>query len=229
MSPNGPVALEVAPGVRLSVAVSAGSVEEAEGALPAIDVSAVPGARVVLRRGFASEAVVVRAACVTAPSDRWAPGLEELVLGRATGVGTAALGAAVERWEAGAIEQPAPGRFAQALVGRAAGREVARMQHTLGFVGEQHEVLLCTVACAERGSDAGRAGAAGVPACQELVGQAGVEGAFAGPPPPSALVRAVLFAAEQPYETAAGVAVVCVVVAAALLARRPRVPWRGAA
>lgn len=228
MSAGRPEATEIAPGVWLSIAPLAGGAAEAEGALPAIDVSAVPGARVVLRKGFASEAAVLRAACVTAPSDRWAPGLEELVLGRATGIGTAALGATVERWEPGAIEQTG-GRFVQALVGRAGGREAARIQHTLGFAGERHEVVLCTVACAERGGGVGRASAEGAPVCQELLARAGVEGALVGPPPPSAFVRAVLFAAERPYESAAGLSVVCAVGIAVLVARRPRVPWRRSA
>ena len=229
MSPSPAEEVPVAPGVWLSLAAPVGGREEAESALPVIDVSAVPGARVVLRRGLASSERVVRAACVTAPSDRWAPGLEELVLGRATGVGVAALGATVERWEPGAIEQPVEGRFVQRLVGRVEGREAARIQHFLGFVGEGHEVLLCTVGCAARGSEAGGVTTDGAPMCEALLSRAGVEGALVGPPPPSPFVRAVLFAAERPYEVAAGLALACAALIAALLARRPRVPWRRSA
>ena len=226
------IALEVAAGVTLHLGVPEGAREEAEGALPGIDVSAVPGARVVLRRGFVREGggrggegangagagagglVVVRVGCVVAPSDRWAPGVEELVLGRATGLATGGLGAAVERWEASAITAR-EGRFEQRIVGRAGGREVAGVAHTLGFVGASHEVVLCSVGCA------------GGEVCREVLGATRVTGELVGPPPPSALVRGVLLAAERPYEAVAVVGAVGVAVVAVLLARRPKVPWRG--
>jgi len=222
------ISIELAPGVRLALGLPEGGREEAESALPAVDVSAVPGARVVLRRGFVvgeTGGVVVRAACVTAPSDRWAPGLEELVLGRATGLATAGLGVTVERWEVGAIARVGE-RFEQRVTGRTGEREVAAVQHTLGFVGASHEVLVCSVACAEREGGGLAVGGArgGGGRCDEVVGA--VVGPLVGPPPPSLMVRAVLFAAEQPYEAAAGAAVLCVAVIAVVLARRPKVPGR---
>lgn len=202
----------LAPGVTLRLAVPEGAREEPEGALPAIDVSAVPGARVVLRSGAVSPSATVRAACVTAPSDRWAPGIEELVLGRATGLATAGLGAAVDRWEPGPITW-ADGRFEQRLTGRAGEREVAAIRHTLGFVGPGHDVLLCSVGCAG-------------PGCGEVLAATEIEGTLVGPPPPSALVRAVLLAAERPYEALVACALAAAALVAALLARRPRVPGR---
>ena len=201
-----------APGVTLRLAVPEGARDEAESALPAIDVSAVPGAKVTVRVGARSGATTVRAACVTAPSDRWAPGVEELVLGRATGLAIAGLGAAVERWEPSAITSEG-GRFEQRVTGRARDREAAIVRHTLGFVGEDHDVLLCSVGCAGAG-------------CEEVVARSELTGELVGPPPPSALVRAVLLAAERPYEAGAGAAVAAAAVVAALVARRAKVPGR---
>lgn len=201
-----------APGVTLRLAVPEGARDEAESALPAIDVSAVPGAKVTVRVGATSGATTVRAACVTAPSDRWAPGVEELVLGRATGLAIAGLGATVDRWEPSAITSEG-GRFEQRVTGRAGDREAAIVRHTLGFVGEDHDVLLCSVGCA---------GAR----CEEVLAGSELTGELVGPPPPSALVRAVLLAAERPYEAGAGAAVAAAAVVAALVARRAKVPGR---
>ena len=64
------ITLDVAAGVTLAIDVPAAAREEDAATLPAIDVSAVPGARVALRRGFAGDGVTVRAACVVAPSSR---------------------------------------------------------------------------------------------------------------------------------------------------------------
>lgn len=228
--------IEVAPGVTLTVGVPEGARDEGEGALAAIDVSAVPGARVVLRRALrvepasreaASPSMRVQAACVVAPSDRWAPGLEELVLGRATGLATASLSAPVERWEPAAIER-SEGRFEQRLAGRRAGVEVAAIRHSLAFVGADHEVLLCSIGCASGASGASGASSASGGACSEILSRSELTGALVGPPPPSLLVRAVLLAAERPYECGAGAAALAVAVIAALLARRPKVPGRRA-
>lgn len=212
------ISVEVAPGVTLRIAAPPGAREEPESALVPIDVSAVPGARVVALRGFADGAVTVRAACVVAPSDRWAPGLEELVLGRATGLAAAGLRVPIERWDAGPIEKRSD-RFEQRVSGRVGDREAAGIAHTLAFVGKEHEVLVCSVACAAA-PDAPRQ------ACASALAGSGVTGALAAAPPPSPLVRSVLFAAEKPYETAAIAIVLGALAIALLLARRPRVPGR---
>lgn len=206
------ITAELLPGVTFQLAVPEGAREEPQGELPKVDVSAVPGARVVLRIGAKSDRAHVRAACVVAPSDRWAPGIEELVLGRATGLATAGLGAAVERWEPQPIA-PNAGQFEQRVVGRAADKEVAMIRHALGFAGADHEVVLCSVGCAGTG-------------CDSLVHQAKLAGALTGPPPPSLLVRAVLASAEHPYEALGSVSLVLAAFSALLIARRPKVPGR---
>ncbi|MEZ4307165.1 MAG: hypothetical protein R3F14_03860 [Polyangiaceae bacterium] len=169
----------LAPGVKLRLTVGPAATEEADSALPVVDVSAVPGARVVMRRGFTMPEAHVRAACVTAPADRWAPGIEELVLGRATGLAIGGLGAKIDRWEPGAIRAEG-GRFEQTLTGRAGEREAAWIRHELVFVGSDHDALLCSVGCE---------GAA----CREVVSSVAIEGTLVGPPPPSLLVQAVLW------------------------------------
>ncbi|MFO0592215.1 MAG: hypothetical protein U0441_32020 [Polyangiaceae bacterium] len=209
---------DAAKGVVARVAIPAGAQEEAADKLPAIDVSAVPGARVTLRRGFSTDAVTVRAACVTAPSDRWAPGLEELVLGRATGLAIAGLGVTVDRWETGPL-RTSGARMEQRVAGRTGDREVASIAHTLGFVGDDHDVVLCSIGCAARGDPA-------IARCDELLAASAIEGALSGPPPPSLLVRSALSIADRPREAATIVAILGAVAAAVIIARRPRVPRR---
>lgn len=207
------IALEAAPGVSLLLPVPPGAAEEPDSALPSLDVSAVPGARVVVRRGFASADLTLRAACVIAPSDRWAPGLQELVLGRATAIATAGVSVA-SRWEPGPI-QAIDDRFEQRVIGRAGERETAAVQHVLAFVGPEHSVLVCSVIC---GGESGT--------CPGVVAAVSVRGTLASPPPPSLLVRSVLHVAERPYEAAAAACIAGAALAAWLIARRPKVPGR---
>jgi hypothetical protein len=197
------IAFEIAPGVTLRLGALDAAREEPESALPAIDVSAVPGARVVLRKGFEGPTVRVRVACVVAPSDRWAPGIEELVLGRATGLAIAGLGVPVERWDPTPIAS-AEGGIEQRVIGQKAGREAAVIRHVLHFVGPSHDILLCSIACA-------------APSCADVVAAADLDGPLVGPPPPSLLVRSALLAAAHPYEAA---------LVALLLRRRAKVPGR---
>ena len=76
----------------------------ADTSLPTVDVPPIPGAALALRRGLTAEGgVELLAVCARAPSDRWAPGVEELVLGRATGIARGALQAEVDRFDTSAI------------------------------------------------------------------------------------------------------------------------------
>src|SRR6185369_15826152 len=113
-------------------------------------------ARVAAHRGFSDGTTVVRAACVLAPSDRWAPGLEGLILGRATQLVSAELRAPVDGWDAGPIVASG-NRFEQRVSGRAGEREIAAVAHTLGFVGADHEVLVCSIACSSPSPSPARA------------------------------------------------------------------------
>ncbi len=202
-------------GITLRLALPEGAAPLPDAALPFVDVSTLPGARVPLRLGFAGAGgVELHAVCAAAPSDRWAPGVEELVLGRATAIAEGALGE-VERFEAREIARAGP-RFEQrfeAFARRGGEPRRAIGKHVLGFAGEAREALLCTAACSEpRGGDR----------CAPLVESAQVEGAFSSAPPPSLLVRGVLLAAEHPGPAAVIVGAATIAAIALVLARRPR-------
>lgn len=225
MSSSSPevAALPLAPGVALSLPWPEQAREEPASRLPAVDLSAIAGARVALRRGAEGpEGLRLRALCVAAPSDRWAPGAEELVLDRATALARSGAPGEVTRWEAASIQAlaGAPGGFEQRFVGVTREGEVAlavRGRHLLGFAGEDREALLCSVLCAEP--------EAGEPRCAAMVSEAALAGALQPAPAPGLMVRGILLAAEHPRPAAGIVAVVAAMAIALLLARRPRRPW----
>lgn len=209
-------------GVFISLSLPQGAREERESALPVIEVGGLPGASVALRRGFTSpDGVIVRAACVRGPSDRWAPGVEGLVLGRATGIAREAIDAPLDRWDAGPI-QAIGDRFEQRLEGEGRAGEsgpalAARGRHLLGFVGEARDVVVCSVVCVER-----RGSSATQERCSELVDAASAGGSLTPPPAPSVMIRAILLAAERPREALAVSFAVTLCLVAIVLARRPR-------
>jgi hypothetical protein len=230
-----PGAPEVAPGVRLRLPAPLGAREEPAADLPAVDLSSISGARITLRRGLEDPAarLRLRILCATAPSDRWAPGVEELVLDRASGLARGAVAGAVERWESAPLAWTGD-RFEQRFEGLARDGAAAlsiRGRHLLGFAGGDRAALLCSVICAEpveaplaaRAEAPLAAPAAGQPGrCAPLVDAVALEGALAPPPPPSLLVRGILAAAEHPYPAAAILGVLAAAAVAILLARRPK-------
>jgi len=244
--PGAPASAEVAPGVRLRLLLPEPGREQPEVELPRVDLSAIAGARVTLRRGVEGAAGIrLRALCATAPSDRWAPGVEDLVLDRASALARTAAPGPIERWEIGPLRSSgapaatAPGtqapsgdagapsmggsqRFEQAFQGVARGSEgdlAVRGRHLLAFAGEERAALLCTVLCAEPGPRDGAAAR-----CAPLVDAAVFEGALAPAPSPSLMVRGVLLAAEHPRPAAALLVALAALAVALLLARRPRRP-----
>lgn len=209
----------IGPGVSLSVQLPGNAQEEIESALPVLDVSGLAGASVTLRRGWSDgQGLVLRAGCVRGPSDRWAPGVEELVLARAAGIAQRSVPGDFARWNAGPIEAKG-GLFEQRLHGEGGARgegAVAEGRLLLGFAGESRDAVLCSLVCAE---PAARVGGG---RCAELVRGAAPEGAFTGAPPPSMLVRGILLAAERPKHAALVASVLGAAVVAVILARRPR-------
>ena len=173
----------------------------------AIDVSKLPGARLVARDTRRSEALSVDVGCVRGPSDRYAPGIEGTLFEKAThlAVRTGALAPDELAVSATRTEPPVLG---QVLLGKS-GAKAIRIEHALAFVGEDSDVLLCTITCA--GDDA---------ACSatSLV----IEGALAAPPTPSAAVRLALAAGESPGAALAILAAISLAVVSVVLARRPR-------
>ncbi|MBK8258554.1 MAG: hypothetical protein IPK82_38575 [Polyangiaceae bacterium] len=150
---------------------------------------------------------------MSAPSDRWAPGIEELVLGRASALAIAGLGANVDRWEPSAV-QHIESRYEQTLRGVSSTNTSVWIRHVLAFAGSDHRVMFCCVGCY------------GAPQCENVVRSATLHGADAGVPPPSLLVRAVLLAAQKPYETSGLTAIVVLFAITVLLRFRRRVPAR---
>lgn len=221
------------PEVRLRVALPAGAAPLPDAALPAIDVSSVPGAAVTLRRGFqGTEGVELRVICASAPSDRWAPGVEELVLGRVNALTHSALGGEVERFDALEIAKVGE-RFEQRFEGAVAlpdgARIAVRGRHLLGFAGEARGVVLCSAVCTEPAAPADKPAAledsAATPRCAALIDAVAAEGAFTAAPPPSVLVRSILLAAEHPLGALGIAAAVGLALVAWVLARRPRPRW----
>jgi hypothetical protein len=174
------------------------------------------GAELTARAGWVADAsLTIRAACVRAPSDRWAPGVEDVVLARASDVARQASGATLDRWAGGTIERAGHAMW-QALDGQGRSGEVdvlASGRHWLGFVGEDRDVALCSVVCTEPPPAA---------RCAQVVASTTLQGQLLEPPSPSWWVQAILLAAEHPTGAAASVALVGATVVAVVLARRPR-------
>lgn len=203
--------IEIALGDGAWLAVDASALPRQETAveLPPVELAGVVGATLVARRGFTDGVEILRVACVRAPSGRWAPGVEGLVLDRATAMAKETL-PPLERWSATAPTSTA-GRFEQTLQGRSVDRH-AVLRHVLGFIGSERDAVLCTTTCVapQTGS------------CAERVARTSAHGAFVEAPPVNLWVQTILFAATKPYEAAGWGAALLVMVVSAVLWRRPR-------
>jgi hypothetical protein len=220
---------EVGPGVRFELEVPAGSREVPEGDLPAVNVAGLPGVSVALRRGFrifrdgarggdGGDEGSIFVGCVRGPSDKWAPGVEELVLARATSIARGSIGADLERLDARPIRVDKL-VIDQRLSGegtRLTKPAVVEVRHLLVFAGEAREGVLCSVACVEP------RGPGSISRCGDVVASASFEGALMEAPPPSLLVRLILAAAERPLHAGVLLAVLGLGLVALVLARRPR-------
>ncbi len=177
----------------------------------------MPGASIALRRGLSGEGgVELVAVCARAPSDRWAPGVEELVLGRATAIAQGALRGEIERFDALAITASGP-RFEQPFEGamhRGAAPLTFRGRHLLGFNRESREAVLCSVICAEPPSTSSR--------CAPVIDSVATVGAWTSAPPPSLAVRAILGTAERPAIALGIASALGLVIVVVIFARRPR-------
>lgn len=185
--------------------------------LPRLEVSGLPGARVALRLGFAGETHAhVLVACVEAPSDRWAPGMEDVVFNMANGFAHRALSEqlVIAAWEPSAIATMDK-RFEQQLSGTAQ-RDTSSVKvvgkHILGFAGTKPDVVLCSVLCHEPTD---------LDACTSLVTEAKISGLVEAPAP-SLLVQAVFHAAEKPVQAAGILGVLGLLIVGIVLAKRPR-------
>ena len=185
--------------------------------MPVVDAPPIPGAAVLLRRGAAAEgAVEVVAVCAGAPSDRWAPGVEELVLARAGAIAQGALRAEIDRFDAGAIAASGP-RFEQPFEGavhRGATPLAFRGRHLLGFTSASREVVLCSVLCTEPPAASSR--------CAPVIDSVAATGTWTSAPPPSLAIRAILGTAERPAAALGIAAALGLVLVIGIFAKRPR-------
>jgi hypothetical protein len=204
-------------GATLRFVVPASAVELAPEKLPRFDVSGLPGARIAVRRGFLDDTGSnVFVACVEAPSDRWAPGMEDVVFGVAGGVAHRAMTErlTLERWDVGSIVSQDK-HFEQKLSGSAT-REGSFVKllgkHVLGFEGPQREVVLCSTICDEPRDHGG---------CSNIVDRSSLDGLVTAPQP-SLLVQTVFLAAERPWDAVGITSVVGLLLVGFVLAKRPR-------
>ena len=189
----------------------------ADTALPTVDAPPVPGAAIALRRGVSTaDGVELLAVCARAPSDRWAPGVEELVLARATAIAQGALQGAIDRFDTEAITAVGP-RLEQPFAGalhRGSTPLTFHGRHLLGFTHASREVVLCSVICAEPPSASSR--------CAPAIAGLEATGAWTSAPPPSLAVRALLGAAERPTTALAITGALSLLLVALIFAKRPR-------
>jgi hypothetical protein len=178
--------------------------------LPPIDVSRLPGASLVGRVAFETDALRAGGGCARGPSDRFVPGIEGVLFEKATWF--ALRGAALEPV---GLEQrgaeSAPSLERRTLRGRD-GERVVVVEHVLSFVGPDSDVLLCSTVCV--GDAAG---------C-ERAARIEVEGAPSPPPTPALWMRAALGAIEHPHASLVGLGLAAAGVVALVLAKRPRDP-----
>lgn len=173
-----------------------------------VDVSMVPGARVVLAHAWRATDSAIEAVCVVAPTSHWLPGLEATVLAGA--IARVRVAGSLDAMIRGPIEG-AGTPFRQVFTGSAHGVS-ARGVSVLGFVGEEREAVLCTAACVATVEGA----------CSLDFEGASLVAELRAPPEPGPWLRAATAAAEHMRVTAAGAVLLTAAFAALLLARRPR-------
>jgi hypothetical protein len=207
--------IEVVPRVHLSFPSLPGASREAEADLPAVDAAGVDGARVVLRLGERTGAARMRAACVIAPADRWAPGVEELILARAAQMARGVFPGSITE-----LHRLGPARvgqgFEEGVDGTGAiGAQKARVRGKvrLAFVEEGRRAVVCGALCIEADQGA---------SCEAAVQGFEIGGALSPPPAPSLFVRGFFAAADHPLAAAAGAGLTAALAVGLILAKRPR-------
>jgi hypothetical protein len=174
-----------------------------------LDLSVAPGARPLLQHAWQADAARIDLLCVAAEPSVWIDDLAPNVLSAATAVArdSAALGRANE----GVVEYRGRRWTRGFELGDGDARIVGR--HVLGFVGDDPELTLCTIACGGP--------AAAVP-CAEIVASMRVEATFVAPPTPGIGLRLAHWAGGHPRGAASIGACLALLIAAVLLWRRPR-------
>lgn len=206
--------LAVIAGTHLVVRVPAQATPIAPLDLSAIDVSGLKGATIPLSVGFRRDALTLRTACVTAPSQGFVPGVEGLVLERATAIATATIGGVlhVTTKDPEVVDRRFEQRF-EGTVQREPEALSLQGRHWMGFAGSARDAVVCTIVCTEPSS---------LSSCRGLVEGARAEGAWMEAPPPSMVVRGIFYGAAHPGVAGAIGGAVLLFSTALVIARRPR-------
>jgi hypothetical protein len=180
------------------------------------DVGRLPGARI---EGFAvvrsDDGLALQIGCARAPSDRWVPGLEGVVMERATSLALGPLSQRPASLHRGVAPRVEGATAIEAWTGEVPEGRVV-LAHVLAFAASaDRDALVCSAVCLEPAAGS---------RCEDVVASLSVEGTLGPPPPPGALSRLVLWSAEHPLLAAGGLGIVSAAVMALLLARRPRRP-----
>lgn len=220
-APANAEAREIAPGVMLRMPKALGAAADPPSSLPSLNVSGLRGAELVLREGAKSpDGLIFRTACVRAPSSLWAPGLEELAFGQATGLSVGALGReglSLIHLEGKAISHQGSGQdiYIQDLWGsaRAADADIfIHGRHILAFSGEARDALLCTHLCRSKQPSA----------CAEPIAESSLLGSgLRAEPTPQAWIQILLLSAEYPRRAAAVFTFMALLIVFIVLMRRP--------
>lgn len=193
-------------GFLITLGITPGATEHPAGELPRPDVSRLPGATLIAVKGWDAPGVLIRAGCVSGPSSRYAPGIEEVVFEKATWMTVTRAGLRPEGLGVTA-RHDTDRTFHRVLEGKD-GSAAVRLEHTLAFSGRDSTVIFCSALCRADGAK-----------CASATLE--VEGTTAPPPRPSLIVKSALLAAEMPAAFLGGGAAVILAAVALILWRRP--------
>lgn len=173
-------------------------------ATDAVDVSRLPGARIVAMQRWESSDSVAMAGCARGPSARFAPGLEGILFERARSAGLGAMKLAPR--DLSLVSEDAPDRAYRRVFTGSTDRGDVRITELLTFTGEDKDLLLCLAICEGKG-------------CSES--DVTIEGELVEPPRPDLFVRSFFYAAEHPAPVLGTAAFVMAALTALVLWRRP--------
>jgi hypothetical protein len=197
--------------VSIKLDVPAGLAPLADDALPKLELDGIQGAKTTIRRGVSRRGSEFRVLglCVEASSSMWAPDLEATIFDRLNDTIKQELErrGSVDKFEPSAPVSVPP-RFesnlaaevamvekgkARPLDGNAIPKVNVLAKSTLGFVGAEPSLVLCSVVCAEPVGDA--------PTCAPLLATTSFQGQFVPAPSPSLVGRVIGSFARAPFSS----------------------------
>jgi hypothetical protein len=212
----------------LQLALPRGVQPLTDDALPTVSDAGVPGIRTLVRRGVArvgSEARVV-GVCVRAPSAGFGRAIAMTVFDKLNETTRAELArhGFVDRYDAQAMRDSGARldqRYSADVTpagerGRVRGAEIAQRvhaegRHIVGFLGEQLDVVACSVGCTEPAGETGF--------CTPVLASLALSGPLVEPPPSSWLGRAQAALVRRPLKALGAVLGMGLMVAGVFVAR----------